>query len=113
MGPRRRRRSFLYLVGGLLGFGALAVLAYGQLSVEVQEGERTQEIAVVSMIHFGATLGNLLLGYLFVEAAFVAQLPPSGGFLAAGFLLSFAYNVFLLAEEVVSRAVVRSTATDD
>lgn len=95
---------FSYVVGALLAFAALALVAFKTL---LRETETTgdQQVIVTSIVHIFATFGNLVISYLIVRYSVIARLPVAVLFLAVGFQATFLYNVFLLVEEATARAL--------
>ncbi|PSP75775.1 hypothetical protein BRC86_02750 [Halobacteriales archaeon QS_3_64_16] len=98
-------RIFSYIGGGLLGFGVLALLAFGRLFAQ-QDPSGTSQLLVASTIHLLATGGNLLVAYLpIVAVRTYTSLPEAAGFLLLGFQATVAYDLLLLGETFVVRLV--------
>jgi hypothetical protein len=94
---------FLYIGGGLLGFGALALLAFDELFARKQP-DGSQQLLVASTIHVIATGGNLVVAYLLVLALrSYTALPEMAGFLLVGFQATVTYNLLLLGEVLLVR----------
>lgn len=88
---------FLYVSGALVGFGALAAVAFSGLFERRAPGEAT--LFVASMVHVAATVGNLVVSYLAVVAARRAGLPAGATFFLVGAQATATYNLLLLLEE--------------
>ncbi len=96
---------FMFILGGTLGFGALALIAYGGLLGRVAEVER-QKFIPGSMIHILASMGTLLLNLVFMESA-QQLLSKTQIFLSVGFLTTLMYNMLLLVEQVAYKEIYR------
>ena len=96
---------FAYVTGAVVGFGVLAGAAFNQLFGDV-ESSADQQLAVVGMIHVVATLGNLVLSFLFIRYL-GANLVTVAVFALIGFQATVAYNLLLLLESAVSRVVLK------
>lgn len=88
-------RILAFVAGALLGFAALALVAFDGVSAEATTTESPSSL-VVSTIHVVATGGTLLLADALVVVG--QAWPPVAVFLAAGVLVTVAYNLLLLLE---------------
>ena len=97
---------FLYIGGALVGFAALAAIAFPHLFT-AQETGQSRQLIIASTVHIVATFGSLGLAYLVTRTVITSTIHPWVGFSFIGFQLTFTYNLFVLVE----RAVARVTAT--
>ncbi|MDY6769769.1 MAG: hypothetical protein SVU88_02240 [Candidatus Nanohaloarchaea archaeon] len=88
-----------YITGAVLGFGALALVVYGNVFRQV-ENIKEEALIVASSIHFIAALGTIGAAMLFVP-----RLPELWAFLLAGVNATVTYNVLLLVESIFSREI--------
>ncbi|WP_049969190.1 hypothetical protein [Haladaptatus cibarius] len=102
-GSSRILEIFLYVVGALVAFGAMASIAFDDLFEDIDSNPSGRLIAA-SMVHVVATFGNLLLSYSIV-AALNPGFPANWVFLAIGFQGTLVYNLLLLLEDGVARFV--------
>lgn len=98
----------MFILGGVIGFGVLAMIAFRGVWKSVER--RTQDTYIVaSMIHILASFGNVLVSY-----ALIAVLEPAIAskyvFLLVGLHASFSYNMLLLLEEYLSEYIVMAEA---
>lgn len=103
-GPANLLHIFSYVMGALLAFATLAIVAFNNLLTET-ETAGDQRVIVTSIVHIVATFGNLVISYLLAYYLVVSWLPVAALFLAVGFQATFLYNVFLLVEEATARAL--------
>ena len=89
---------FLFVLGGILGFGVLAYIAFRGLKNRVNV-EPPEEILTGSMIHILSALGTVLLSYSMITLG--AGLKLSYIVSIVGFNTTFSYNVLLLLEGLV------------
>lgn len=101
-GPPDVTSVFLYVSGALVGFGALAAVAFGGL-FERRDSSPSSTLLAASTIHVAATLGNLAVSYAAVVAARGVELPASWTFFLVGVQATATYNLLLLLEEYVVR----------
>jgi hypothetical protein len=87
-----------YVLGGIIAFGVLSALAFGNLMTEIKE-KNSKELAV-SMIHLIAAFGAVGLNFLFLENLGNTLTHAQSGFVA-GFIATSAYNALLLVEHYV------------
>lgn len=88
---------FMYATGAIAGFAALSVLAFSSL-FETAETEDTDYL-VLSMIHYLASLGPLIITHFLTDM--VAWL----AFFLSGASVSLVYNLLQLMEEFVSEKI--------
>jgi hypothetical protein len=93
-------RALVYVGGALVGFGALAVVAFQGLSTEASVKESPPSL-VVSTIHVVATGGTLATVHLLL--VLVGDGRPLVVFFLAGVLATVVYNLLLLIEESAVR----------
>lgn len=93
-------RTLAYLIGALVGFTVLAVLAWGDISSEMSV-EETPTSRVVSAIHLFATGGSILATHGLITVAGDLYAPIV--FFLTGGLVTMAYNLLLLVEALVGR----------
>jgi hypothetical protein len=96
-------RVALYVGGALVAMAALAFVAFGGLLTEQRRPEGDRRLAA-SMVHVAATGGSLLVSYL-VSVGGKGRLPPAVVFAVVGFLTTALYNVLLVFEDTVARAI--------
>ena len=89
---------FLFVLGGILGFGVLAYIAFRGLKNRVNV-EPPEEILTGSMIHILSALGTVLLSYSMITLG--AGLELSYIVSIVGFNTTFSYNILLLLEGLV------------
>jgi len=89
---------FLFVLGGILGFGVLAYIAFKGLKDRVDVGS-PEEILTGSMIHIFSALGTVLLSYWMISLG--SGLELSYIVSIVGFNTTFSYNVLLLLEGLV------------
>ncbi|WP_227353023.1 hypothetical protein [Haladaptatus salinisoli] len=94
---------FLYAIGALLAFGALASVAFDSLLDDLDTGY-DGNLIVVSMVHVAATFGNLLLSYA-ILVALNPGFPSNWAFLVVGFEGTLTYNLMLLLEDGFARLI--------
>lgn len=94
----------LFVLGGVLGFGVLALLAFRHLfsDADVQESE---DILTGSMVHILASIGTVVISYGLVVAGSGIQLEYLS--LIIGVNTTFSYNILLLLEEVIYNDLYR------
>ena len=91
---------FAFVAGALVGFAALTGIAFGDFLTEPPDGSGSETRLVLSMVHFLATFGNLLV----IRTVIVAVdgfVPLVGVFSLIGFLATVVYNLLLLVEHVL------------
>jgi hypothetical protein len=94
---------FLYIGGGLLGFGVLGLLAFRELFAREQP-EGNDQLIVASTVHILGTGGALVVGYLLARLiSLYPSLPEAAGFLLLGFQATVVYNLLLLVESSLVR----------
>jgi hypothetical protein len=89
---------FLFVGGALLGYGALAALAFDSLLGSREQQDDTT-LVVASAVHVVATVGNLALSYAVVVLASRTGVPDPGAFALVGAQATSTYNVLLLLED--------------
>ena len=90
-----------YLVGAVLGFAALAAVAFDVLLGTVSFERRP--LFVASAIHLLATVGTLLIAHVVIELG-GDVFAPVAVFGLGGFCMSVSYNLLLTAETLFARA---------
>ncbi|MFB6235044.1 MAG: hypothetical protein ABEH81_01915 [Halopenitus sp.] len=93
-------RTLAYVAGALLGFGALAVVAFRGFTETAAVSESPSSL-VASTIHIGATGGTLLGVHGFLLVAGDGAVPLT--FAGVGCLVTVAYNLLLLLEAFLVR----------
>ncbi|HET7324338.1 MAG TPA: hypothetical protein VFJ06_08410 [Halococcus sp.] len=101
---------FLYVIGALIGFAGLALLAFPHLFTD-RDPDRRQHLIAASMIHVLGTLGSLVVNYALVSAAEGYSVPGTTAFVLAGLQLTLTYNLLILGERVLVRKVVHPAST--
>jgi hypothetical protein len=96
-------RVALYVGGALVAMAVLAFVAFGGLLTEQRRPEGERRLAA-SMVHVAATGGSLLVSYLTVVIG-RPLVPPAVVFALVGFLTTALYNVLLVFEDTLARAV--------
>lgn len=91
--------ALAYVFGALVGFAALAAVAFRGF-FEPADVEPADSALVVSMVHVVSTAGSLAAAAAVVH---LAEPPVSLGFALVGFSVTVAYNLLLLAEELFAR----------
>ncbi|MFB6190509.1 MAG: hypothetical protein ABEJ91_02965 [Candidatus Nanohaloarchaea archaeon] len=85
---------FLYASGAIAGFAAVSLIAFSSL-METAENEEANYL-VLSMVHYLASLGPLVITYFLLDiTAWIA-------FFLSGASVSMVYNLLQLLEEFVS-----------
>lgn len=91
----------LYVLGGVLGFGVMAYVAF-QSFLRQFEYLHEEELIVASTVHVLASFGTVLLSYVFINL--LQGLLPAGVLgLLMGAHAVISYNVFLLVEDKLFR----------
>ena len=90
-------RALAYVAGALVGFGTLALLAFRGFTAEATVGEVPSSL-VASTVHVVATGGILAVVHLLL--VLVGEGRPLVAFFATGVLVTVAYNLLLLDEEL-------------
>ena len=93
----------LYVGGALAAITVLTVAAFGGLLGE--HGTSEERLVAASIVHFLATGGNLLVSYALIVGSKQFGLPSDGAFLLVGFQATLLYNIFLLLEYSIIRAL--------
>lgn len=91
--------AFMYALGAIAGFGLVSLIAFSSL-FETAESEDADYL-VLSMIHYLASLGPIIVTY------FLTGLTDWIAFFLAGASVSLVYNLLQLMEEFVSEEVKR------
>lgn len=94
----------LFVLGGVVGFGLLAVIAFHQVFRTV-ENPHEDQVMVAASIHILAAFGNVLLSYSLLEVMH-GVVRPTIVFFAIGFSASYSYNIFLLLETYISEHII-------
>mgnify|MGYP000019799812 CR=1 FL=1 len=89
---------FLFVLGGVIGFGLLAYTAFRGLKKSVPS-DTSEDIITGSMIHILSALGTVLISYTVISLSSGLQLSIIAGII--GFNTTFSYNVLLLLEGLV------------
>lgn len=92
----------LFILGGIFGFGILALTAYNKLFQEIETRDRDKMI-VGSMIHILASLGTVVFSLLIIENA--GTMDPKYIFLVVGINTTLTYNLLLLIEELIYKDI--------
>ncbi len=92
-----------YIFGGLIGFAALSLVVFRHF-IEKIDSKNTgkNEIVVASMIHIIASLGTVLINYVFINNV-SGTLNQQMIFFITGFNATVFYNVMLLLESFISQ----------
>ncbi|MDY6770752.1 MAG: hypothetical protein SV186_02205 [Candidatus Nanohaloarchaea archaeon] len=106
-------RIGMFILGAVLGFGLLALIAFRGVFSSYSYRHDEQYI-VASIIHILASFGNVLLSYLLILAT-APYLAPVAVFTLIGLHASFSYNVLLLVEDYMIEeiAAVESTLNEE
>lgn len=91
-----------YIGGGVVGFAALAAVAFSRPFGETEATPRP--LVIASAIHVIATIGTLLFAELVIRLT-DPLFPPVAVFALAGISMSAGYNVLLTLETVFARIV--------
>lgn len=94
----------LFILGGVSGFGLLAIIAFHQVFRTV-DNPREDKVLVAASIHIFAAFGNVLLSYSLVEVMH-GIIRPTMLFFIIGFSASFSYNILLLVETYISERIM-------
>lgn len=96
--------AMAYVFGALVGFAALAAVAFRGF-LEPPDVETADSALVVSMVHVVSVAGSLT-----AAAAVVHVVEPPGPFAFAlvGLCVTVAYNLLLLVEELFARYLKRT-----
>lgn len=89
---------FLFVFGGVTGYGILAAIAFKGIIKEVEKNKQSK-LVVASMIHILASLGTVGINYLLIVNS---GLQATIMFFIVGVNATFSYNIMLLAEAHVS-----------
>ncbi len=92
-----------YLVGALAGFAALATVAFRGF-FESATVETSESVVVASMVHVVSTAGSLAAAF---AVSHLLRPPALLAFVLAGVLVTVAYNLLLLVEELIVTALGR------
>jgi hypothetical protein len=93
--------ALLYGLGAVVGFGVLAVAAFGRTSKEVDY--ESPSFLVLGMVHYLAALVPVYLTYLVT----LTSAPVEADFFLSGLIVSITYNVLAVLEEDVTELVER------
>lgn len=85
--------ALLYGLGAVVGFGVLALAAFGRSNKEVEA--KDSGYLVLGMVHYLAALVPIYLTYLITSSS----LPATADFFLSGFTVSTTYNILALVEE--------------
>lgn len=91
---------FLFISGAVVGFLALAAVAYRGM-LKVVEKPIEEKLLVLRMIHFIAALGTVGISYIITE-----NMANIWAFTLSGINATVSYNILLLVEDYISREVV-------
>lgn len=94
---------FLFVSGGVTGYGILAIIAFKGIIKEVSKNKQTKLI-VASMIHVLASLGTVGINYLLITTS---NLQTPSIFFIVGVNATFSYNIMLLAEAHISEDMLK------
>ncbi len=98
----------MFILGGVIGFGVLATIAFRGVWKSVER--QTQDTYIVaSMIHILASFGNVVVSYALI-ALLSSSIASTYVFLLVGLHASFSYNILLLLEEYLSEYIVMAEA---
>ena len=103
---------FLYVAGALVAFAVLALVAFDELFEDTGSGANHQ-LVIASMVHVGATLGNLLLVWIAVTLMRSAGVSALVVFPVVGFVGTFTYNAMLLLEDRIAGVLTRAGSEQD
>jgi len=95
-------RVLAYVAGALGGFGLLAVLTFRGIAEEA--AAESPSSLVASMIHIVSTGGTICIVQAFLAANGTAN--AAFAFFAVGLLVTVAYNLLLLLEELTTTAAL-------
>jgi hypothetical protein len=93
----------LFILGGVLGFGVIALTAYNRLFNEIERRNR-EKMIVGSMIHILASVGTVALSLIIIEFT-KASLDPKYIFLLVGVNTTLTYNLLLPIEELIYKDI--------
>lgn len=94
--------AMAYVLGGIVGFGALALGASSGVRLEA-DGAETPSSRVASTMHLIATGGSLAAVHLVVLSGTGVRIAVV--FFAAGVVVTVSYNLLLLLEELIATVV--------
>lgn len=94
-----------FVLGGVIGFGVLATLAFRDVLKKVNLDQRSDLVAG-SMIHLLASLGTVILSYFMIMNIGRGLELEVLSFII-GFNATFTYNMLLLVEEYVTDDIHR------
>lgn len=92
---------FLFVGGALTSYAVLAGVAFGQPLTQVETSDEEQ-LTAASIVHVVATLGNLAVSHLLVQALAALAAGTWVAAFAVGFQVSLSYNLLLLLERGVT-----------
>ncbi|MFB6203189.1 MAG: hypothetical protein ABEK01_01720 [Candidatus Nanohaloarchaea archaeon] len=98
-------RIMAYILGAVIGFGFLSVLAFDRLFDRIQNLPERQ-IVVGSTIHLFASFGNVLISQAMIFLL-APILPAVAVFLTVGFNATVTYNIMLLVEDSLTEHIYR------
>jgi hypothetical protein len=87
-----------FVLGGIIGFGALAILAFGSLMTRVGIDDKREPAA--SMIHILGAFGAVALNYVILQQ-FVGSMETHYISFIVGFTATTAYNILLMVEHLL------------
>lgn len=87
-----------FVLGGIIGFGALAVLAFGSLMTKVSTEDKREPAA--SMIHILGAFGAVALNYVILQQL-VGSMEEYYISFIVGFTATAAYNILLMIEHLL------------
>lgn len=91
-----------YAIGAVLGYATLALVAFGGLFGRTEATDRP--LVIASAIHIIATIGTLVFADVVIKVS-TGLFDPVVVFAFGGYAMSTSYNVLLILEAVVARAV--------
>lgn len=89
---------FLFVFGGVTGYGILAAIAFRGIIKEVEKNKQSK-LVVASMIHLLASLGTVGINHLLIVNSGIQSTMM---FFTVGVNATFSYNIMLLAEAHIS-----------
>lgn len=94
----------MYILGGVVGFGILAFMAFKGFFKSV-DAKHADNFIVASMIHILSSFGNVFLSWVLI-IIFRGAMADIWLSLLIGIHVTFSYNILLLLEELLSEYVV-------
>lgn len=96
-----------YILGGVIGFAALSLVVFRHFIEKIDsKNNGKNEVVVASMIHIIASLGTVLINYIFINQ-FSDTFSKQIIFFVVGFNATVFYNLMLLVESFISEDIYK------